>query len=267
MGAAPVVDRVLAAVDAAADELVAFTSDLIRIPTVNPPGESYEDCARLIGDRLARVRLRGRVHRRRRASRTHAGSSARQRRRPPPRTGARGPPSTSTATSTSCRPAPAGRSIPFGGDVARRPRLRPRRLRHEGGHRRRRLRGRSDPPRRRRAATARSRSAAPSTKRAAASPVWPGWRSTGGSAPTARTSSSFPSRSTSTASASATAASTGSRSRRTAASATAACRFSASAPSTTWASSSTGCGATCCRRSPRARPPCRSCPTARATPR
>jgi succinyl-diaminopimelate desuccinylase len=48
-----VIDRVHAAVDAAAGELVAFTSDLIRIPTVNPPGEAYEDCARLIGDRLA----------------------------------------------------------------------------------------------------------------------------------------------------------------------------------------------------------------------
>ena len=46
-------DRVLAAVDACADEVVAFTSDLIRVPTVNPPGEAYEDCARLIGDRLA----------------------------------------------------------------------------------------------------------------------------------------------------------------------------------------------------------------------
>lgn len=48
-----VVDRVLAAVDAAADEMVAFTSELIRVPTVNPPGEAYDTCARLIGDRLA----------------------------------------------------------------------------------------------------------------------------------------------------------------------------------------------------------------------
>lgn len=48
-----VVDRVLAAVDASASEIVDFTSELIRIPTVNPPGEAYEDCARLIGDRLA----------------------------------------------------------------------------------------------------------------------------------------------------------------------------------------------------------------------
>ena len=46
-------DRVLAAVEASADELVAFTSELIRVPTINPPGEAYPDCAALIGSRLA----------------------------------------------------------------------------------------------------------------------------------------------------------------------------------------------------------------------
>ena len=46
-------DRVLAAVEAIEDEAVAFTSALIRIPTVNPPGEHYEDCARFIGETLA----------------------------------------------------------------------------------------------------------------------------------------------------------------------------------------------------------------------
>ena len=46
-------DRVLAAVEASADELVAFTSDLIRVPTINPPGAAYPDCAALIGSRLA----------------------------------------------------------------------------------------------------------------------------------------------------------------------------------------------------------------------
>ena len=45
-------DRVLAAVDALADEAVAFTADLIRIPTVNPPGDHYEACARRIGETL-----------------------------------------------------------------------------------------------------------------------------------------------------------------------------------------------------------------------
>ena len=48
-----VTDQVLAEVDRSRDEAVAFTADMIRIPTVNPPGEAYEDCARLIGDRLA----------------------------------------------------------------------------------------------------------------------------------------------------------------------------------------------------------------------
>jgi succinyl-diaminopimelate desuccinylase len=45
-------DRVVSAVDAAADEIVAFTSALIRLPTVNPPGAEYDACARLIGSRL-----------------------------------------------------------------------------------------------------------------------------------------------------------------------------------------------------------------------
>jgi succinyl-diaminopimelate desuccinylase len=47
------VDRLLAVVDSLADEAVAFTSDLVRIPTVNPPGNLYEDCARFIGGTLA----------------------------------------------------------------------------------------------------------------------------------------------------------------------------------------------------------------------
>jgi succinyl-diaminopimelate desuccinylase len=48
------VDRVLAIVDDLADEAVAFTADLIRIPTVNPPGDLYEECARFIGATLER---------------------------------------------------------------------------------------------------------------------------------------------------------------------------------------------------------------------
>src|SRR5436190_12148741 len=46
-------DRVLTAVDGLFDEAVALACDLIRIPTVNPPGARYDDCARLLGDRLA----------------------------------------------------------------------------------------------------------------------------------------------------------------------------------------------------------------------
>ena len=45
-------DRILAELEAARDEIVAFTADMIRIPTVNPPGECYRDCAELIGRRL-----------------------------------------------------------------------------------------------------------------------------------------------------------------------------------------------------------------------
>src|SRR3977135_2997173 len=46
------IDRVVAEIDRAADEIVQFTTDLVRMPTVNPPGEAYADCARFIGTRL-----------------------------------------------------------------------------------------------------------------------------------------------------------------------------------------------------------------------
>src|SRR5262245_15426582 len=46
-------DRILNEVDALRDEVAAFTSQLVRIPTINPPGEAYADCARFIGARLA----------------------------------------------------------------------------------------------------------------------------------------------------------------------------------------------------------------------
>ncbi len=35
------------------DDMVALTQDLIRIPTINPPGDAYRPCAELIGRRLA----------------------------------------------------------------------------------------------------------------------------------------------------------------------------------------------------------------------
>jgi succinyl-diaminopimelate desuccinylase len=54
MSSGAIVDRVLSAVEDATGEIVAFTSDLIRLPTVNPPGDAYEDCAHLLGDRLSR---------------------------------------------------------------------------------------------------------------------------------------------------------------------------------------------------------------------
>jgi len=46
------IDRVLSEVERARDELVDFTAELIRIPTVNPPGENYRECAESIGVRL-----------------------------------------------------------------------------------------------------------------------------------------------------------------------------------------------------------------------
>jgi succinyl-diaminopimelate desuccinylase len=46
------VDRVLAEVERAGDEIVDFAARLIRIPTVNPPGNDYDACAAAIGDQL-----------------------------------------------------------------------------------------------------------------------------------------------------------------------------------------------------------------------
>ena len=48
------IERVLSEVERAADEIVQFTADLVRIPTVNPPGEEYDACAHFLGDYLAR---------------------------------------------------------------------------------------------------------------------------------------------------------------------------------------------------------------------
>ena len=45
-------EKVLAQVEAAVEELIDFTQRLVRLPTVNPPGEHYLDAARLIGDQL-----------------------------------------------------------------------------------------------------------------------------------------------------------------------------------------------------------------------
>jgi succinyl-diaminopimelate desuccinylase len=46
------IDRVLEEVDRAADEIVDFAARLIRVPTINPPGDEYETCANVIGDQL-----------------------------------------------------------------------------------------------------------------------------------------------------------------------------------------------------------------------
>jgi succinyl-diaminopimelate desuccinylase len=46
------IDKLMAEIDAATDEMVDFTCDMLRIPTVNPPGDAYVECAQLIGQRL-----------------------------------------------------------------------------------------------------------------------------------------------------------------------------------------------------------------------
>jgi succinyl-diaminopimelate desuccinylase len=48
------IDRVVAEVNAATDEIVRFTQELVRIPTVNPPGDHYEACASFLGDDWSR---------------------------------------------------------------------------------------------------------------------------------------------------------------------------------------------------------------------
>src|SRR6185369_9232395 len=48
------IERITAEVDRATDEIVKYTQDLVRIPTVNPPGDQYAACAAFIGDDLNR---------------------------------------------------------------------------------------------------------------------------------------------------------------------------------------------------------------------
>ncbi len=48
------IERVVAEVDRSQDEIVRYTQDLVRIPTVNPPGQHYAAAAAYIGDDLNR---------------------------------------------------------------------------------------------------------------------------------------------------------------------------------------------------------------------
>ena len=48
-------DRIQREVEDAADEIAAFTGELVRIPTVNPPGRHYRECADRIGGELRRI--------------------------------------------------------------------------------------------------------------------------------------------------------------------------------------------------------------------
>ncbi len=45
------IDRLFARIDGKRDELVDLTRELVRFPTVNPPGEAYDACARFLGER------------------------------------------------------------------------------------------------------------------------------------------------------------------------------------------------------------------------
>ena len=45
-------DSLFQRIEAKRDDLVALTQDLVRIPTVNPPGDAYTDCAEFLGKRL-----------------------------------------------------------------------------------------------------------------------------------------------------------------------------------------------------------------------
>ncbi len=48
------VEVLMRSIDARRDEIVQLTRDLIRFPTLNPPGEAYRPCAEFIGARLRR---------------------------------------------------------------------------------------------------------------------------------------------------------------------------------------------------------------------
>jgi succinyl-diaminopimelate desuccinylase len=51
-------DSLLQRIEAKRAEVTALTQDLVRIPTINPPGDAYEACARFLGERLARCGFR-----------------------------------------------------------------------------------------------------------------------------------------------------------------------------------------------------------------
>ena len=45
-------EKLLTTIEGRADELAALTADLIRFPTINPPGDAYRPCAEYIAERL-----------------------------------------------------------------------------------------------------------------------------------------------------------------------------------------------------------------------
>jgi len=49
------VAKVFQEIERSRDELITFLKELVRIPTVNPPGENYPECVRLISDKLKKI--------------------------------------------------------------------------------------------------------------------------------------------------------------------------------------------------------------------
>jgi succinyl-diaminopimelate desuccinylase len=47
-------DQLLARIATKRNEVTALTQELIHMPTINPPGDAYEACARFLGERLAK---------------------------------------------------------------------------------------------------------------------------------------------------------------------------------------------------------------------
>ena len=47
-------DSLLSRIESKRGDLVALTQALVRIPTINPPGDAYEACAHFLGERLAK---------------------------------------------------------------------------------------------------------------------------------------------------------------------------------------------------------------------
>jgi len=50
--APPALERLLARISSRADDVAQLTRDLIRFPTINPPGDEYGPCAEYLGERL-----------------------------------------------------------------------------------------------------------------------------------------------------------------------------------------------------------------------
>ncbi|MBS1255089.1 MAG: Succinyl-diaminopimelate desuccinylase [Deltaproteobacteria bacterium] len=45
-------ESLLSRIESKREELISFTQELVRIPTINPPGEDYLECAELLGNQL-----------------------------------------------------------------------------------------------------------------------------------------------------------------------------------------------------------------------